>query len=202
MKTAKLKKPPTILLLLALGLITMSLHGQNRYSQSNSASITVAGTSTIHNWRMISKNVTSSADFETNASGEVVKLNSLQVILDAESLKSGKSGMDKNAYSALMTDKYKQITFQIVFAKIEAGVIQCQGKLKIAGVIKDVSLKTTYTMQPGGMLQAKGSTTLLMSDYGIEPPTFMFGSVTTGDEITISFDVTLAPVKNNATTFN
>jgi len=34
-----------------------------------------------------------------------------------------------------------------------------------------------------------------MSDYGIDPPSFMFGTVKTGDEMTVSFNVNLAPVQ-------
>jgi polyisoprenoid-binding protein YceI len=202
MNTNKSKKRVAILLLLALGLITTAIYGQERYTQTSSSNVTVSGTSTIHDWHMTSSGVTCTAEFDANASGEVVKLNALQVVLPAESLKSGKSGMDKNAYSALMTEKHKQIAFQLVSAKIEAGVIQCQGKLKIAGVTKDVSLKATYTTLPGRVLQVKGSINLVMTDFGVQPPTFMFGSVTTGDAITVTFDVALAPAKNIPVTLN
>jgi hypothetical protein len=35
-----------------------------------------------------------------------------------------------------------------------------------------------------------------MSDFQVEAPSFMFGSVKTGDEITISFNIDLTAVKN------
>src|SRR5205085_5914337 len=113
---------------------------------------------------------------------------SLVFSLAAESLKSGKSAMDKNAYNALKTDINKQIAFQLVSAKIEGNKILCTGKLKIAGTTKQIDVEVAYTTLPGGSLQCKGSKKILMTDYKVEPPTFMFGSVTTGDEITISFD--------------
>jgi hypothetical protein len=34
-----------------------------------------------------------------------------------------------------------------------------------------------------------------MTEYNVEPPTFMFGSVKTGDEINVIFDLAFAPVK-------
>jgi hypothetical protein len=41
----------------------------------------------------------------------------------------------------------------------------------------------------------KGSKKIKMTDFNVEPPSFMFGSVKTGDEITVTFDVTLAQIK-------
>jgi hypothetical protein len=35
-----------------------------------------------------------------------------------------------------------------------------------------------------------------MSDFQVEAPSFMFGSVKTGDEITISFNIDLQTAKN------
>lgn len=202
MNTYKTTNRLITLTLLALGLIATSVYSQERYTQTASASISVTGTSTIHDWEMTSNSITCNADFEMNASGDVIKLSGLQVTLGAESLKSGKSGMDKNAYSALMTDKHKQIAFQLFSAKMEAGSIQCQGKLKIAGTTKDITLKATYTTLPGRVLQVKGSIKLLMSEFGVQPPTFMFGTVTTGDEITVTFDVALSPAKVIPVTLN
>jgi polyisoprenoid-binding protein YceI len=110
--------------------------------------------------------------------------------------------MDKNAYKALKTEVHKQIAFQLISSKIEGKTIHSSGKLRIAGVAKQVDLDVTYTVLPGGALKFKGSKKIVMTDYGVEPPSFMFGSVTTGDEITVSFEVTLAPAKVSPVTLN
>jgi polyisoprenoid-binding protein YceI len=73
--------------------------------------------------------------------------------------------------------------------------IRCTGKLTVAGVTKQIELDASYKMLPNGSLLVSGKKKLLMSDYNIEAPTFMFGTVTTGDEITVSFNVDLIPVK-------
>jgi polyisoprenoid-binding protein YceI len=181
------------MLTLMIALASPAIQGQTRYTPNTPSKITIAGTSTLHDWTMASSETTYEAQFEVDADGAPVRLASLTFTVPAESLKSGKGAMDKNAYSALKTDTYKQIAFQLSSASMDAKTIQCAGKLKVAGVTKQVEVDVTYTLLPGNIIQCKGTKKIKMTDYGVEPPSFMFGSVTTGDEITISFEVTLAP---------
>jgi polyisoprenoid-binding protein YceI len=198
----KLQIRTTASLLATLVLISLTSHGQSRYAQSSTSRISISGTSTIHEWTMTTESTTCDAVFETNEQGEPLQLTSLLVSVPAQSLKSGKSGMDKNAYSALKTDKNKHITFQLKSGKIEGKTIQCLGTLTIAGTTKQIDVDATYTILPDGSIQCKGSKKLAMRDYNVEPPSFMFGSVTTGNEITISFDVVLALKKAHPITLN
>lgn len=45
--------------------------------------------------------------------GKLVAINQLKISVPAESLKSGKEGMDKNAYNALKTDQYRTIKIDL-----------------------------------------------------------------------------------------
>jgi polyisoprenoid-binding protein YceI len=187
------RKTTISILALAFMLISLISYGQGRYAQSSTSRISISGTSTMHDWTMTSEKATYDAVFETNPQGVPQQVTSLVVSVSAQSLKSGKNGMDKNAYAALKTDKYKQITFQLASGKIDGKTIRCQGSLTIAGTTKQIEVETTYTILADGSIQCKGSKKLAMKDYNVDPPSFMFGSVTTGNEITVSFDVTLAP---------
>lgn len=197
MNSKSIKKTTVSLLTIAFVLISLTSQGQVRYTQSNTSRMSIAGTSTIHDWTVTSEKTTYDAVFETNAQGDPLQLISLVVSVPAESLKSGKNGMDKNTYSALKTDKHKQITFQLASGKIDGKTIRCVGSLTIAGTTKQIEVEATYTTLPDGSIQCKGSKKLAMRDYNVEPPSFMFGSVTTGNEITVSFDVILTPQKLN-----
>ena len=189
------------LLALLIVLNSFTSQAQNHYAYSATSRISVSGTSTMHDWTMKSEKATYDAVFETNPQANPLQLVSLNVSIPAESLKSGKGGMDKNAYSALKTDKYSQITFQLTSAKIDGKTIKCHGSLTIAGTTKQIDVEATYTNSTNGSIQCKGSKKLAMSDYNIEPPSFMFGSVTTGNDITVSFDVILVP-KTQPVTLN
>jgi polyisoprenoid-binding protein YceI len=193
MKSNSTRKTTVSILALAFMLISLTSYGQGRYAQSSTSRISISGTSTMHDWTMTSEKATYDAVFETNPQGVPQQVTSLVVSVSAQSLKSGKNGMDKNAYAALKTDKYKQITFQLESGKIDGKTIRCQGSLTIAGTTKQIEVETTYTILADGSIQCKGSKKLAMKDYNVDPPSFMFGSVTTGNEITVSFDVTLAP---------
>ena len=192
------KKTTVIILAIAFALISLNSQGQSRYAQS-STRLTISGTSSLHDWTMKSESTTCDAVFQINSQGDPLQLISMAVSVPAESLKSGKSGMDKNAYSALKTDKNKQITFQLASGKIEGKTIRCVGSLTIAGTTKQIDVDATYTILPDGSIQCKGSKTLAMRDYNVEPPSFMFGTVNTGNEITVSFEVVLALKKTPIT---
>lgn len=169
---------------------------QTNYKQSPESYITIAGTSTLHEWTMSSSSPQLVAAIETGTEGTIKEVKSLVLMVQSQSLKSANKGMDKNAYSALKVDKHKSISFSMSSSAIQNNVIKCLGDLNIAGVTKQVSVDATCTMKSDkSSLLCTGSKALKMSDYKVEAPSFMFGTVRTGDEITISFNIELIPNK-------
>jgi hypothetical protein len=59
--------------------------------------------------------------------------------------------------------------------------------LTIAGTERLVSLTVQGQQRANGAYQATGSLPLLMSDFGIDPPTAMLGLIKAHDEITVRF---------------
>lgn len=168
-----------------------TVFAQTNYHAAN-AKITVDGTSTLHDWKMESSTGECTASIVLDASGHLSALSALSFSLKAESLKSDKSGLDKNAYKSLQTSKYKTITYQLTSATVTpAGAIRCLGKMTIAGVTLDADLVATAKVNPDKSITVKGSKKIGMKTFKIDPPSFMMGAVKTGNDITISFDVTL-----------
>jgi len=166
--------------------------GQTTFRQTTEAYLTIAGTSTLHDWTMTSSQVNCQAEFILNPDGTPAQLSRLAVTLSAESLKSDKEAMDKNAYKALKTEKHKNITFQLLSAVVQNNVVAATGNLTISGVTQRVDLQATCAPQSDKTIRCTGKKEIKMSDYKVEPPSFMFGTVRTGDSITLSFDVKLA----------
>lgn len=167
----------------------------SKYSAAG-GTIEVAGTSTLHNWEMTAQKPACDAVFVQNAAGALTDLSALSFTLPAEALKSGKGPMDKNAYKALKTGANRNITFTATSATVTpAGAntyqVKCNGKLTIAGTSRETDLVAICKQNPDKTLQVTGAKKFKMTDYKVEPPSFMFGSVTTGDAVTLNFNLTL-----------
>jgi polyisoprenoid-binding protein YceI len=191
-----MKRSILFLLMLVLPIAVMA---QSTYKFSPKSTMKVEGTSTMHDWSMVSSSLAGDAQLEV-AAGKLNDIKKLQLSLAAESLKSGKNAMDKNAYEALKTKQNPNIQFKLgsvnqIDQKGNEGTMMVSGLLTIAGVSKQEKIEVRYTMDKDGNLQCQGKKEIKMSTYGITPPSFMFGSVTTGDAITISFDIQLVPTQ-------
>src|SRR5690625_886111 len=108
----------------------------------------VSGTSSLHDWEMLSDQASGKMIAET-ASGKLKSIESLEVIMRSESIESGKRGMDKKAYEALKTKKHKSITFKLNNANKSGDTWILDGTLKIAGVTKNVKIKDEETYDEG-----------------------------------------------------
>ena len=187
-------KQLTLTIVLAT-ILTAALHAQVKYHASYSK-VTIEGTSTLHDWDMASEKANCDIAFSFDGVS-ITGLSSLVFTVDAGSLKSHHSGMDKNAYKALNSDKYPEISFASSYANIRPSgtnsyMISAKGKLIIAGVSKDIWIVGVTTVNPADMsVQTIGSAKIKMSEFNVEPPSFMFGAMKTGDEITVKFNVTL-----------
>ena len=63
--------------------------------------------------------------------------------------------------------------------------------LRIAGVEREVALDAEDQRRDAALV-VTGSLPLLMTDYGIKPPTAMLGMLKTDPKVTVSFETVLA----------
>ncbi|MFM2133293.1 MAG: hypothetical protein RL156_574 [Bacteroidota bacterium] len=157
--------------------------------------MTVAGTSTLHDWKCPATKLVSNGDVTMEGS-DLKSVNNLWVEVESKSIKSEKDAMDEKIYEALKTDAYQKITFQMgkmksIEKKGDAYSIVASGNLTIAGVSKPVELTVVAKVLPGGDLEFSGSKTMRMTMFNVDPPTAMWGVVKAGDEITIAFTLTM-----------
>ncbi len=151
----------------------------------------VLGTSNIHDWEILAKDFQGTINLELE-NGQLVKISQLDFSVIAESLESGKGGMDKNTYKALNTYKYKTINYKL----IKVNNIDCTSKnqckittsgyLTIAGTKKPIAI-TFDSKLSNGSIVLSGNKSIKLSNFNIDPPTAMFGTITTGDEVNIKF---------------
>jgi len=158
---------------------------------SGLSSVTIDGTSTIHDWEIHVKqiNTTGSVSLEEG----VYKSNNLSFTFPVEGLESGKDAMNNNTYKAMSYDKYPNVTFtNIQITKINETNYSAKGDLTITGSKKNISIPITISPQTTERVLINGSHTFNMSTFGVEPPEVMWGTITTGDQVTIKFNIIIA----------
>ncbi len=165
---------------------------QIKYHAKDDISLIISGTSTLHDWDMKGAKGEVEAVFTLNNVGRLHELHALSVNVPAESLKSEFTAMDKNAYKALKTNKVASITYHLVSASVAAdGTIKTTGKLSIAGTTIITNVDAIAKINPDKSISVSGSKQISMKEYGITPPTFMMGTIKTGNDIVLKFSVTL-----------
>jgi polyisoprenoid-binding protein YceI len=165
----------------------------------DTARVTIAGSSNIHEWTASTTKVRVTRVKVGAVAGEafwtdVVKpgaLEAFELAISAGSLSSPKAGLDKNMHKALKAEQFPEITFRLFRIEGTPEAPIAVGKLRIAGVEREVALMLK-TQRRDAALVVTGSLPLLMTDYGIKPPTAMLGMLTTDPKVTVSFETVLA----------
>ncbi len=154
------------------------------------SSVLIKGTSTLHDWE--SSVEKTEAILVVNNLNDV-DIETLNVKVEVLSIKSGKKTMDKLTYKALKAEEHPIITFlfkkgEIVSESEKFINIKLMGDLTIAGITKNVTVITQIN-KLGNTIVLKGSHKLKMTNFGITPPKALLGTIKTGDEITIEFNL-------------
>lgn len=171
----------------------------------DTAKITIAGTSNIHDYTASTTEArVTRVQLGSAVAGEAFwtevqkpgGLEAFDISVVAGSLKSTKEGLDKNMYKALKVKEHADITFSVTRMDGIPGALKATGMLRIAGVEREVTLPLK-TVRKGDKLAVTGVLDVLMTDYGIAPPKAMMGLVKTDPKITITFEVLLGLASTN-----
>ncbi|MCJ7764314.1 MAG: hypothetical protein MUP09_00020 [Thiovulaceae bacterium] len=139
-------------------------------------SVEVHGTSTFHDWEMVSHSAVVHMKEKHN------QIKELKVSIVIETLKSGSDGMDENAYKVFDVDRKSPIIFTLIEQKADGS---------LDGLITIGKHEKRVTVIPDSIDNGviRGSFKEKMSIFGVEPPTFFLGMMSTGDEIEIIYTI-------------
>ncbi len=155
--------------------------------------IRVTGTSTIHDWAMEAKDPDGVVQFKIDKN-TLAGIKDLHVTIRSDRILSDNRIMNNKTHEALAAKKHPEIIFhlnEVKGFKIEDRKIsgQVTGTLRIAGKSREISLPFTGIYK-GEEIKIMGNKILNMSDFGIEPPTAMLGTLKTGDKVAVNFVTT------------
>jgi len=185
-------KLSTIFLLGTLLLTVSAVQAQNTYSLST-YTVTIDGTSNLHSWNEKVGQVSGKGLINWN-SGKGFTLQSFNIVMEVNSIKSDEgSTMNNKTYKALKSDQYPQISFSLLEPVASIPLLAngytttAKGKITIAGVTRSVNMPIKISEDINKKISIEGVQAVKMTDYGVDPPTALFGMLKTGDDITISF---------------
>ncbi|MGB6151946.1 MAG: YceI family protein [Pricia sp.] len=174
-------KKISTLLFLALGAVVMA---QESYTLSDTSAMTIDGSSSLHDWTVTANTMQGTL----TENGQNISAVEFSVAV-ADILSDRAKAMDKKMHEALKKEEHPKVTFTVEGAAVAIGDEQeLNGTLTIAGVEQQVGIPATIT-QDTQTLRVKGERKIALKDYGIKPPTAMFGSIVVGDEVTVKFDL-------------
>lgn len=170
-------------------IISQVIYAQVQYKLDvKNSSMVIKGTSSIHDWEMKVEDMKSAFSLQS-ANIFQDKLIGGDFLINVESIKSEHSLMNKKTYEALKQEKFPQIKAKVIKAEQSQNAGKVQVELSIAGKTKLVNEDIHLKDLGNGKVEIKGSLDMKMSEYGIEPPVALMGSIKTGDAVKIEFNL-------------
>lgn len=155
---------------------------------SEGSELWIDGTSNRDDWTVYSQEMSAVAgEIDGTVPG------AMQLTVTANMIKSQKSTiMDRLMYEALKVNEHPTITYEMIEAvpsEDDESVLRTTGELTLAGVTNEVEMDVQVERLDDGSIRYTGNTPLKLTNYGMRPPTAMFGALRTGDDVTVHFDV-------------
>jgi polyisoprenoid-binding protein YceI len=160
----------------------------------------IEGTSNLHGWKCSAEKLEAAIELDALAATQLntaapKALKKVNVKVPVRSLKCGHGAMDNNLYKALNADASPDVSY--ILATFEAApgdvkdtfTLHTVGTLTVAGTENKLEMDVVATRMADGSVTAKGVVPIKMTDFGIQPPTAIFGRLKTGNEVKVNFEL-------------
>lgn len=192
-----------VLICLAATIPTMDQTEKKRYSILKSSKLFLTGTTNVNTFKCDCRDrfATQNLHVENRGSHARFSNTSLRMTTKKFDCKNGK--MDRDMHKALMADAYPYIEMELVETwfnpkQLKNGDaedwfdVKAKVKLTITCVTKEQTINAKYKALSKNKFILRGSKSLKMTDYGIDPPEALFGMIKVDDLITFNFNLDIA----------
>ena len=173
-----------------------------RVAVGSESKLWIEGTSNLHGWSCKATTLDAAIDLDAALAAQLASappkaLKRVHVKVPVKSLKCGHDAMDNNLYKALKATDSSSIDYILATFEAVPGeekdtfTLHTVGTLTVAGSENKVEMDVIASRMPDGSVMAKGLVPIKMTDYGIKPPTAIFGRVKTGNEVKVNFELTI-----------
>lgn len=169
-----------------------------RVAVGHGSEVWIEGSSNVAGWRCRATNFDARVELARGATPDDLgaALRTINVKVAVRDLKCGNGKMDHDLYAALKANDPANPAFILgrfdVVADSAGRDIATRGPLKVAGVERTVEVPVTTDRVDGDAVRARGAVVMKMTDFGIKPPTGLFGLIRSRNEITVRFDLVVS----------
>lgn len=152
----------------------------------------IEGTSSVHDFTCNVNSMTGSV----NVNGDVTKVADATVVVPVSQIDCDNKTMNSKVRDALNAGKNPGISFNMVSATPNGANgewqnLDVKGELELNGTKRPVAMKVQGQKNANGAIVYRGQVPVVMTHYGVKPPTAMLGALKTGDEVQVHFELTL-----------
>jgi polyisoprenoid-binding protein YceI len=184
----------TLVLFFAFISVKPDLPIQNTYFLAKDYRVTINGTSNLRDWKETVEKVSGDMVAILNHDGSV-NLVSVDIRMDVNSIKSDMGSiMNNKTYAALKSNINPEIIFTlnvpVKLVQVNRGEnrFTLKGNLTLAGFCKSVTMEVNLFILGEGRLQFEGTEAIKMTDFGVKPPSALFGTMKASPDIIINFE--------------
>jgi polyisoprenoid-binding protein YceI len=167
----------------------------------------VEGGSTLHDWSCPIKGLSGSLEANAAQAADappISEVSKSRVQVPVDSIQCDKDTMNEKLREALQMNAYPKVYFSLDDAQVsplpDSGAswfsVDATGELILAGERRQIELPVQGQHLDNGNIRLTGSHTIRLSDYDIERPSAMLGTIKTSKDVTVHFDVTATPDTN------
>lgn len=168
-------------------------------AQEAPTGLKIAGSSTVRSWECeatsFSIETTPARGFEQGVLRGEKTLEKVTLVFPVEAILCGSSTMEGHLRDALKAEKHPEVRYEMSRYELvptsESVAVASAGELTIAGRTRPVDMGVTVTPLGNGGIRVRGKQEIRMTEFGVKPPTLMFGTLKVGDVVTVAFDVAL-----------
>lgn len=159
----------------------------------------IDGTSNIRDWDAEVKTVNANFvmnqfDMSNLSSLTADHFETLELSIPVDDIESGSGKLTSNMHKYLKEKDHPMITFNLtdidsVTINGNVATITANGIVNAAGIDHETAMTVDATFEDG-KVTFSGTQPLLMTDFNIDPPTALFGTIRARDEIDIIYSMT------------
>ncbi|HUX60297.1 MAG TPA: YceI family protein [Ignavibacteriaceae bacterium] len=172
------------------------IEGSSTISSFNCKARLLKGFAYIHSSDILSEKLTKG--FKRDVDKDEVDVTVLVYSLDC-----GLEAMNEDMYHAMKAAQFPTLRYDLIDAHLSSKAdsagwfeLETKGELTIAGETNVVDIIVKVLHMQNGSYRLIGSKSLMMKDYGIEPPSHLWGLVKAHNRLKVFFDLIVAADKS------